>query len=488
MRLSAIAALLAFGCGNDDKSALRASIDENLTLVDSVGRPPIVVVVVENCDPPLKLEIVAGDASLFVESDAELLRFDGASAPDGELRAVAELDKLDPARYGLPATARVSARVDCKNGSVSTSTTELRFVPTADIVVPPAHPDRFWASDVTGDLLLCRDSELDVLVGGLEVTRSLDLEFPCALAEVEGSPGERRYLWSPRSGIAALNADATLAWTRPGLVEAIWSDPIRDPLILLDDISTGRRLFAVSRADGRDTVGPLAPTEGRTFLNALARAPDDTILVLESARENSPPSLTYYVRRIDGATGVDIDEIEAVRYPWNAPPDLASFSHDGTKIFVKAADNATADPRIEAVDLQTAARTALTTSNDPWRFPLGEVFGRLLVASEDAFRWLDPNTGAFLSEPFSPDSGNSFFRLRVESDGSIAMLADPSTSVARGLYIFDPSGASTLRFTSARVSFGWLTAGWDDTSLISLFDEVHILPSRRIFDDLAAAN
>ncbi|MEO0815257.1 MAG: hypothetical protein AAFY60_20520, partial [Myxococcota bacterium] len=107
-------------------------------------------------------------------------------------------------------------------------------------------------------------------------------------------------------------------------------------------------------------------------------------------------------------------------------------------------------------------------------------------ASESELIWLDPDTGDTLSQPFSPDSGNSFLRFRVESDGSVVMIADTNQgSSGQGVYVFAPDGSSVMRFSSPRASFSWLAVGWDGTTLFSYFNEVHLIPSRAEYEPAA---
>ncbi|MEM6732507.1 MAG: hypothetical protein AAF658_13190, partial [Myxococcota bacterium] len=173
--------------------------------------------------------------------------------------------------------------------------------------------------------------------------------------------------------------------------------------------------------------------------------------------------------------------LEAVRYNYAGDPVLANFSFDGATLFVRDAPDDPEVIQIAAVDTSTGAKRQLTSTNDPWISPLGDAFGRLLVVSEENFAWLDPTSGDRLSEPFVPDAGTAVIRLRVEPDGSAVMIADPvsgGSNSGQGLYVFGPDGSSLMRFSSPRANFSWLAVGWENTSLVSYFSEVHLLPSR----------
>ncbi|MEO1174695.1 MAG: hypothetical protein AAFX94_21985, partial [Myxococcota bacterium] len=233
--------------------------------------------------------------------------------------------------------------------------------------------------------------------------------------------------------------------------------------------------------DEADLFGPVAPTSGRVFLDAVTRTSNDDVLVLEAERIDSPASLTYYVRRFDSALE-DVSTTQVVRYDYAASSDRAPFSFDGGTLFFKDAPVDAETARIGAFDTETLDVRFLTTFDDPWQSPLGDAFGRLLVASDDAFVWLDPADGATRSEVFAPMSGRNFRRLRVEPDGSLIMLADPTSSAAQGLYIFRPDGSAVMRFLASQAAFGWLVTGWQDTSLFSYFNEIHALPIRADYD------
>ncbi len=476
---------LLSGCGDDEESTdPRAEIDTLLTVTDLVGGDFTVATAIENCSGTPPAAVRAGATTLVSTPAIEpvtVLQSDGGGelqASDDRARFFVTIPSsaLDPAVYGLPVRAELVVEVACPEGPVESEPVSIQYVPTDVVVAPPQRPNRFWASDVPGDLLVCSDSSLVVLEGGTSEIDRLNLGFPCTLAEVDGVIGERRYVWGTRFGIAALDPGPSLTWTRSLLLTALWSDGTRDPIVLrTEGAGTGtRRLYVLDAATGADLVGPVDPTAGRSFLDAVARAENGDILVLESETTTDPASLTYYVRRLDSA-GNDIITREAARYNYEAERDIASFSFDGSTLFYKDAPDDADTFRIAAIDTLSGAIRLLTTFGDPWRFPLGDAFDRLLVASENEFLWLDPDTGDSLSSAFGSDGGNTL-RFRTEADGSVVMLADSTANAAQGLYVFEPDGTSVMRFTSSRANFTWLAVGWEGTTLFSYFNEVHLLP------------
>ncbi|MEL6338904.1 MAG: hypothetical protein AAGJ56_07825 [Myxococcota bacterium] len=482
--------LSTVGCGDDDEASTgspRAEIDTQLTLTELVGGDLQVITAIEACEgtPPARLRF--GDSILTETAAIEPLSVlsDGGDgtfvASDERTRFLLTIssDTLRAANFGLPIEVSAVAEVDCPDGVASSDPVVLRYVPTDVAVSPPERPTRFWASDTPGDLLLCIDSSLIELQGGVDERSRFDLGFPCSLGELTGVLGERRYLWSQRFGVAAVGVGPSLVWSRSMLVEALWSNADENPVVLRSNPgSSGEKaLYVLDFETGDDVLGPIEPSEGRTFLDAVSRLPSGEILVLEAERVSTPARLTYFVRRLS-SEGEDIGPLEAATYNYDAPLDIASFSFDGRSLFFKDAPNDPDEQRIAALDTTSGETRLLSTFNDPWRFPLADAFGRLLVASEDSFAWLDPETGERDSEVFAPESGNSFLRLRVETDGSTVMIADATANSAQGLYVFAPDGSSVLRFTSERASFSWLAVGWEDETLLSYFNEVHVIPNR----------
>ncbi|MEO1483586.1 MAG: hypothetical protein AAFU77_15870 [Myxococcota bacterium] len=495
-RLVVVGALVLAGCGDDESPAPQVVIDDFLTAGDLVGGGYSVVVALENCEGTPAAKLLTGNQVLATVPAIEPLTVfqegDGGNLTETDDRPrfiiTIEADRLDPSVYGLPVTLSVQAEVDCSAGTVLSEPFELRYVPTDDAIEPPIRPTRFWPSETTGDLLICEDSELVFYVAGTTEGARLNLEFPCSLVEIDGTLGERRYVWGDRFGLAAIEpasagAAPTLAWTRTVLMEALWADGSRDPVALRSETGSSnvKGLYVVDFETGADLFGPVAPTSGRVFLDAVTRTSNDDVLVLEAERIDSPASLTYYVRRFDSALE-DVSTTQVVRYDYAASSDRAPFSFDGGTLFFKDAPVDAETARIGAFDTETLDVRFLTTFDDPWQSPLGDAFGRLLVASDDAFVWLDPADGATRSEVFAPMSGRNFRRLRVEPDGSLIMLADPTSSAAQGLYIFRPDGSAVMRFLASQAAFGWLVTGWQDTSLFSYFNEIHALPIRADYD------
>ncbi|MEM6533397.1 MAG: hypothetical protein AAF654_12280 [Myxococcota bacterium] len=501
-RLTVLAAFALGACGSDDEPTPTAEIDDFLTSQDLVGGPFSVIVALENCGGTPAARLLSGGQVLAsvpaIEPLTVLQEDDGGAFAETDDRPrfvlTIEAEQLDPAVYGLPVRLELEAEVDCPNGTARSAPYAIRYVPTDDALQPPIRPVRFWPAETTGDLLICEDTELVNYVGGITETSRLNLGFPCSLLELDGQLGERRYAWGSRFGLAAISPAANggspaLAWTRSVLMEALWTDDSRDPVTLRSEAGSTniKGLYVVDFETGADLFGPVFPATGRVFLDAVTRTASGDVLVLEAERIDDPPSLTYFVRRFDGALA-DLGTTQVVRYDYAASSDRAPFSFDGDTLFFKDAPVDAETARIGAFDTETLNVRFLTTFDDPWRFPLGDAFGRLLVASESGFRWLDPASGAALSEPFAPTSGRSFLRLRVEPDGSLVMLADATNNAAQGLYIFRPDGSTLMQFTSSQASFGWLATGWNDTSLISYFNEVHALPTRSEYDARAASS
>lgn len=481
-----VSGLTLSSCGDDEEDSPSAEIDTFLTVTELVGGDFTVVTAIENCTGTPAARIRSGSVTLVSTAAIEpvtVLQGDGSEelqAADDRARFFVTIPSaaLDPATFGLPVRAELVAEVDCPEGRVESAPVTVEYVPTDVVVAPPLRPNRFWASDVPGDLLICSDSSLVVLQAGVDEVDRLNLGFPCTLAQVEGTIGERRYVWGERFGVAALDPGPAIGWSRAVLVTALWADGTRDPVLLrTEGAGAGtRRLYVLDAETGADLVGPIDATNGRRFLDELSRAENGDILALEAETVIDPPSLAYYVRRFDPA-GNEIVSREVTRYEYDAELDIASFSFDGSALFYKEAPDDADTFRIAAIDTLTGARQLLTTFGDPWRFPLGDAFGRVLVASEDRFLWLDPETGNALSSPFGSDGGNTL-RFRTEPDGSVVMLADSTANAAQGLYVFAPDGTSVMRFSSSRANFSWLAVGWDGTTLFSYFNEVHLLPPR----------
>ena len=203
--------------------------------------------------------------------------------------------------------------------------------------------------------------------------------------------------------------------------------------------------------------------------------------VCSPERTDSPDTLTYYVQRL-GPDGTDLGSIIVATYLWRAPSYVATFTMAGDAIFVAAAPDSAQSRWIEKVDVTTGSVLWSTAPGDGWLYPLGDGAGRALVASDTGFMWLDLTTGVPASSGFAPDSGNSFLRAFVEPDGSLVMLADDTGGVAQGLYLFAPNGYPTVRFHPGAALFRWLAPGWGTGTIVSFFNEVHWLYSRRDYD------
>jgi hypothetical protein len=349
-------------------------------------------------------------------------------------------------------------------------------------LAPPFNPLRFWASDTEGDILACEDTRLVLFAEGITEAGSMELGFPCAVTTMSEGLGVRRYLWGESLGIAAINTGPELAWSRPMLLVDMWSDTLRDPVVLREQGETSE-LVVLDRGNGKDLVGPL--TLAYEPLGPISRAANDDILVLETELSGDPQTRTYYVERFDdGGTSLNVRSV--AHYNWRAPSYIAGFDLAGEHIYIAAAPEREDSFWIEKISLQSDPPTLVwaTSPADGWRYPLGESAGRLIVASEEAFVWLDPATGQALSQPFAPDSGNAFLHGVVEQDGSVVMLADATGNAAQGLYIFAPDGTTTLRFRPGAALFRWLAPAWGVGTLVSHYDELHWLHARQDYDAL----
>jgi hypothetical protein len=403
-------------------------------------------------------------------------------------------------------------RVFCKDRWVHSAPYPMEYVPAAESRAPSFNPLRFWASDSgAGDLLACVDTNklVNYEQGVGDGAEQLELGWPCALAIMTRGLGGRRYLKgrrrglaTPGQGIAAIEPSGTgrptLAWTRAmDLVDA-WtsSDPEEDPVVVRRNATTGdNEVVVLNAADGSDRVGPLEEIQHKPT-GAIARNAAGDILLLTTSItvDPEPETRTVHVEKLDPNGEAYLGfPIEVATYNWAATAFTADFSHDGEHVYVSAAPNSGDTYWIEkiliAAEPSVVWRTDETTQ--PWRYPYGELAGRLLVASEEEFMWLDIESGHDSPDvqPFAPDSGRTFVNGHVEDDGSVVMIADPTVGhdgMGQGLYIFAPDGTSTLRFTPGLGPvFRWLTPGWEPGgALLSFRGEIHWLHTRASYDDL----
>ena len=485
-----IAVLVAFvsaiGCHeNEPTPDAKLVVDGLLTVAVQVGGDPLVTGRATNCPgaPPAVayadgIEVSRLDAvTFFATTTAE-----GETVPE-DLRFQMSIPSaaLSPAVYGLPLTFDLELEVECNGVWVRSEPYPMTYLPTLASLVPPFRPMRFWpASSQAGDLLVCDDTLLVLYEGGATPIRSMDVGFPCSATDMSEGFGMRRYLRGDLLGIAAVDGDDTVAWSRPCLLVESKVDATRDPVVLRKENNLPV-LVVLDRATGADKAGPL--TLPRTPLGPLARAGNDDILVLESERGDIPETLTYTVQRLSPDL-TDLGSIVVATYRWRAPTYVAVFADTGDAVYVAAAPDGDTSRWIEKIDTSTGSLLWATSPTDGWLYPLGDAYGRTIVASDAAFTWLNLVTGAPESGTFAPDSGNNFLRAYVEPDGSLVMLADDTSGVAQGLYLFAPDGRSTLRFHPGAALFRWLSPGWGTGSLVSFFNEVHWLYARQGYDDL----
>ncbi len=473
--------LLITACPEDPAAKPKVEVDHLKTSSAFVGSSPIITGVVSHCTgtPPAKVlangvEVASAPAALF-ESDEDVY-------PDGVALFTMRIDEaeLSPTVFGVPADIEVVLQIRCDGEWVSSPPYPISYLKTAASIVPPFNPVRFWPAQTPGDLLACRDTKLVYFEQATNPTVELELGFPCAVTQMSEGVDGRRYIDGKSLGIAAVNSDSTLAWTRPGLIVDVWTDPIRDPVVLREE---GDDVFLVvlDQASGADSYGPLPLTHNP--LGPLARDSLNNILVLESETVMSPAeSRTYYVERF-AANGTPLDLLAVVTYNWLASY-LAEFDLAGEHVYVAAAPDSEDVRWLEKIELLGGTAVWSTSPEDGWLHPLGEASGRVLVASEDQLVWLDPQTGLTASEPFAPDSGKIFLRGAVEEDGSVVLLADPSSNVARGLYLFAPDGHPVVRFHPESAVFRWIAPGWGSGTLVSYYDEIHWLHSRAEYEEL----
>ncbi len=448
-----------------------------------IGGDPVVTLVLAQCDASPPARVLAGELVLlevaalatFTITDE---RGEEPAATYGRNTAFAQLAlpaaTLEPALFGLPVEVALEVEVVCRGRTLRSPPFPLLYVPTAGSIAPPFNPLRFWADETPGALLACNNTTLVRFVDGETPAEQLDVGFPCSVAQLSERSGGRRYLDGESVGIAAIDLGPILAWSRPMLLVDSWTDPLRDPVVLRREGET-TELLVLDRATGADKLGPLQPTHEP--LGPLAVDPRGDILVLETELTSTPDSRTYWVQRLS-PTGVDLGLTLVAFYDWRAPSYIAEFSQSGEHIYVAAATEDQAEAWIEKIDLVTGGTLWSTDPAAGWRYPLGESAGRLIVAAEEEFVWLDPDSGAELSQPFAPDSGKAFVRGVVEEDGSVVMLADPAGGLAQGLYVFAPDGTSVLRLHPSAAIFRWLAPAWGSGTLVSYYQELHWLYAR----------
>ncbi|MEZ4270787.1 MAG: hypothetical protein R3C68_04955 [Myxococcota bacterium] len=459
-----------------------AEIDTLLTQRTFIGGDPVLAVRVDGCSAPEAAQVFANTQSILTLEQITLLS-PGVDEQDGNnpvpfFNVRIPQEKLPLATFGLPVEVDVTVEVLCDGQPSLSEPFEMRFLPTSASLVPPFNPRRFWASQTQGDILACEDSSLNLYSQGTTLAQTLALEFPCVQAELSGFPDDRRYLIADGLGVSAIAPTPAVLWTRGLDLQGARVSPENDPIILYKEGAL-RYVVALDRDSGANVFDPVLLD--RVPLGPPARNAAGDILVLEAQRPGDFSSLTYYVRRFDSG-GQFIDVQQVAHYAWNAPSFVAEFDFTSESIYIAAATQNREEQWLQKIDVSTGDVIWETSSALPWSIPLGESFERLLVASDNAFAWLDPQDGTVLtSAPFAPDSGNRFLRASVEADGSIVMLADSTPDVAQGLYLFAPNGDLAMQLSGPDLVFRWLTTGWGDGVLLSYLNEIHLLHATQTY-------
>jgi hypothetical protein len=379
---------------------------------------------------------------------------------------------IDQQRYGVPANVPIVVHAVCDGKRSRSNTYTVEYVPVLSTIVAPTTVPRFWPADSAGEILGCSGNSLvHYDASGNQIGDALNLGFACALGEMHGDVGGRRFLTVNSDGIAAIDPGPVLLWTRHSntfLFLGMWASPTEDIVVVYrtSPVSFGSTAFValVDRNTGLDKF-PAIVTTYKT-LPPVTRNPDGNIGVLTWNKEGVEN--VYYTEFYDTTGAALRGPLQVASYPSGMTP-YAEFSFDGTRIYASGTDGG-AGFWIQMSTLVEGTLTQLTGPSDGWKNVVGEAFGRLLVSSDDHFVWLAPDTASVDSSPFAPDSGNSFFRVRVEADGSTIMLADPNSNAgADGFYVFAPDGADVIRLHQNQ-HFSWLTESVGGGSLIGIQD------------------
>jgi hypothetical protein len=481
-------------CACGTAPAAKVEVDHLKTINAVIGGDPLVTAILTNCVGSPEAIAYAGSVTVAHELGVTLFRTDDGTLESGAYNFQLLLDstELRPSRFGLPVTFDLEIAVRCDGAWIRSAPYAMQYVPTAASLAPPFSPGHFWAGDREGDVLACDDTHITSYIMGSQPSTVLELGFPCGTADFYGEVGARRFARSTLFGIAAVDPGPVLAWARPTLLIDAWTDAAADPVVVRVDAGT-EVLAVLDAATGLDVVGPLTLTRPLPHHTAdagiygvVTRAESGDLLVIETELITSPASLSCFVQRYS-AGGADLGEQLVVHYDWQASSrkcDLVEFDALGDHVYVMSAPVDEATAWIDKIRLADGVVVWSTPELDGWRYPLGEIYGRLLAASDKAFVWIDSETGAVVSSAFAPDSGNAFLYGLVEPDGSMVMLADPVGGVAQGLYLFAPDGTSTLRFSSPSALFRWVTPGWSSGTLVSYYDELHWLYARAQYDSL----
>ncbi len=492
-RALVVLALLAGSACSDEKELRTAlSIDPGLSLASSLG----------------------GDVGLAVDID-DCSRIEGPATATAEGRTLATVDTPEPLTFasgsrfiinipasaltadafGLPVAIDITVEAVCDGERVKSTPYALTYVPTLRGIPTAPGVSRFWPADVEGELLSCNGTSLQRHDSTGALLSEVQLGFSCALGELRGNIGERRYLTVANGGMAAIDPGPVLVWTRHGVgsssapddnfvFDAAWTNATDDIIVQYKLVAGGETFVALADRDTGLNLSPTMPLV-HIALGAVTRDPNGNIAVLTAEKELVEN--VYYIELFTPA-GVQVrPPVQASRYPVGTP--YAEFSFDGDRLYVSA-DDGEQNRWLQSVAVADGAVTQLTQPASGFRFVVGEAYFRLLAASESGFVWLNRDTGAQDSAVFAPDSGNNFYRLRVEPDGSCIMLADETGAAsAGGFYVFAPSGSPVIRLNGGDQAYGWLAESWSGGSLVSVLDasaaDVQVVPTGAEYADLA---
>ncbi len=485
--------LVGSACGGSDEELRTAlSIDAELSLASSLGGDVGLAVDIDDCSRIAGPATASAEGRTLATVDApEPLTFAGGSRFIINVPASA----LTAQAFGLPVAVEITVEAVCDGERVKSTPYPLTYIPTLRGFPTAPGVSRFWPSDVEGELLSCEGTSLQRHDSAGSLLSEINLGFSCTLGELRGGIGQRRYLTVDAGGMAAIDPGPVLVWTRHSIAgssnpedrfvfDAAWTSATEDIVVQYKQVAGGNNFVALVDRDTGLNLSPTMPL-AHIPLGAVTRNPDGNIAVLTAEKESIEN--VYYIELFT-PSGVEVrPPVQASRYPVGTP--YAEFSFEGDRLYVSA-DDGEQNRWIQSVAVTDGAITQLTLPADGFRFVVGEAYFRLLAASENGFVWLNRDTGAAESAVFAPESGNDFYRLRVEPDGSVIMLADETgPSSASGFYVFAPDGGDVIRLLSSDQAYGWLAESWTGGSLISVLDasaaDVQVIPTRAEYTDLA---
>jgi hypothetical protein len=488
---------IAFACGRDpteDDAKKLLTVDPDLSLSTFFGGDVGLAVSYQCKTVAGPITATARGNVLATLATPEIIAFDSGNRFLINIPASA----FDTTDFGNPTVVPITIAAECDGRPVISQPYTVTYVHPLHSGLAPAGVTRVFASDLPNEILACSGTDLvryslqpldASLTPPTEIER-FPVGFACTLAEMRGDVGGRRYLTVDNSGIAAVDPGPSVAWFRTDILFSALSAPAdTDPVVsykqnvIVNDVSSVQRYVStLSKDDGHTVIGPLPLVN--LPLGSVTREASGNINVLTSTQDGV--ETTYWVERFTSAGASVEAPARVVTYgrkdDGTADRPYAEFSFDGTRLFFS--DNDGTDLLTKyvasfAVADHSIKRLTTLTDGNGYHYVLGEAYGRLLVASDDAFIWLDPVSGAELSQAFSPDSGNVFYRLRVGPDGSTAMIGDPTGNSGVGFYVFDAQGAPLVRIHNDDTSFSWLTGGPDGGVLLVVADptgnEVHDL-------------